>query len=72
MDYREQKNGRGCFNCSENFSQAQKWLQVNQSCSSLRYLAKISLFSAFLKTEKNFLLNRKDFFSETIAKCPEK
>ena len=25
-----------------------------------------------IRIEKNFLLNRKDFFSETNAKCPEK
>ena len=49
-----------------------KWLQVNELWSSFRYLAKTSLFLAFLKTEKNFLLNRKDFFSEINAKCPEK
>ena len=36
--------------------------------ATLRYLAKISLFSAILKTENTFLLNRKDFFSETNAK----
>ena len=36
--------------------------------ATLRYLAKISLFSAFLKTENTFLLNRKDFFSEINAK----
>ena len=40
--------------------------------ATLRYLAKISLFSAFLKTEKNFLLNRKDRHSETTEKCPQK
>ena len=49
-----------------------KWLQVNELCSLLRYLAKPSLISAFLNTEKIFLLNRKDFFSETNAKCPPK
>ena len=36
--------------------------------ATLRYLAKISLFSAILKTENTFLLNRKDFFSEINAK----
>ena len=29
-------------------------------------------FQHFLKTEKNFPLNRKDFFSETTANCPDK
>ena len=49
-----------------------KRLQVNQSWSSLRYLAKTSLFSAFLKTEKNFQLKQNDRHSETTAKCPKK
>ena len=65
------KDGRGCFNCSEN-SPKLKWLQVSKKWLSLRQTAKISLFSAFLKTEKNFLLNRKEFFSVTTANCPDK
>ena len=40
--------------------------------ATLRYLAKTSLFSAFLKTENTFLFNQKDFFSETNARCPKK
>jgi len=32
----------------------------------------ISLFWLFYATEKNFLLNQKDFFSETTVKCLEK
>ena len=68
---RVQKNGRPILLDSEN-SPKLKRLQVSEKWSSLRQTAKISLFSAFLKTEKNFLLNRKDFFSETTAKCPEK
>ena len=51
-----QKNGRP-FLLNSEFSLKLKWLQVNKSWLSLCYLAKISLFSAFLKTEKNFQLN---------------
>ena len=40
--------------------------------ATLRYLAKISLFSPILKTENTFLFNQKDFFSETNARCPKK
>ena len=65
------KKGRPFSLNSEN-SPKLKRLQVSEKWSSLRYLAKISLFSAFLKTEKNFLLNRKDFFSGTTANCPDK
>ena len=65
------KNGRPILLNSEN-SLKLKRLRVNQSWSSFRQTAKVSLFSAFLKTETNFLLNRKDFFAETTAKCPEK
>jgi len=68
---RYKKNGRR-FSLNSKYSLKLKRLQVNQSWSSLRQTAKISLFSAFLKTEKNFLLNRKDFFSATTAKSPEK
>ena len=64
------KNGRP-FSLNSKFSLKLKWLQVNQSWSSLRYLAKISLFSAILKTENIFLFKWKDFFSETNAKCTE-
>ena len=62
------KNGRPFLLNSEN-SLKLKWLQVSKKWLSLRQTAKIPLFSAFLKTEKNFLLNRKDFFSETTIKC---
>ena len=64
-------NGRPILLNLEN-SPKVKQLQVNQLWSSFRYLAKTSLFSAFFETEKIFLLNRKDFFSETNAICPEK
>ena len=49
-----------------------KRLQVNQSWSSLRQTAKISLFLTFYAAENTFLLNQKDFFSETNTTCPEK
>ena len=65
------KNGRPCFANSEN-SPKLKRLQVNKKWLSLRQTAKISLFSAFLKTEKTFLLKQNDRHSETTAKCPEK
>ena len=44
-----------------------KRLQVNIKWSSFRQLAKISLFLPFYAAEKNFLLNQKDFFSETTS-----
>ena len=65
------KKGRPFSLNSEN-SPKLKRLQVSEKWSSLRYLAKISLFSAFLKTENTFLLNRKDRHSETTEKCPQK
>ena len=66
-----QKNGRPFLLNSEN-SPTLKWLQVNQSWSSLRQTVKISLFLPFYATENTFQLNRKDFFSETNAKSLKK
>ena len=57
--------------CRQALIDSGKFSNVHE-LATLRYLAKISLFSAFLKTEKNFLLNRKDFFSGTTANCPDK
>ena len=68
--FQGKKNGRP-FSLNSEFSLKLKRLQVNKSWSLFRQLAKISLFSAFFETEKNFLLNQKDFFSETTAKCTE-
>ena len=65
------KNGRPFSLNSENSLKLNR-LQVNQLWSSFRYLAKTSLFLPFYTAEKNFQLKRKDFFSETTAKCPEK
>ena len=65
------KNGRP-FLLNSEFSPKLKWVQVNQSWLSLRYLSKISLFLTFYSAEKNFQLKQKDFFSETNAKCLEK
>ena len=69
--FRKQKNGRP-FSLNSKYSIKRKRLQVNEKWSSLRQLAKISLFLPFYTAEKIFYSTERTFFSETTAKCPEK
>ena len=64
------KTGRPCFADPKN-SLKLKWLRVNRKWSSLRYLAKISLFSAFLKQRK-FFCSRERTFSPKQTKNTSK
>ena len=64
------QNRRGCFNCSEN-SLKLKRLRVNQSWSSFRYLAKISLFLLFYAAESFFACMKREKLSHNYYDCVE-
>ena len=49
-----------------------KRLRVNRKCSSLCYLAKISLFSAFFETEKFFCSTKRIFSPKQTQDAPKK
>ena len=59
---RVQKNGRGCFNCSENVSQAQNGCKLVKNGYRFVKLAKISLIGGKKKQRTDFEVKQKVVF----------
>ena len=67
--FQGKKNGRPCFADPEN-SLKLKRLRVNRKCSTLRYLAKISLIGGWKKQRTDFEVKQKVVFLIHSRKCP--
>ena len=55
------KNGRGCFNCSENISQAQNGCELIENAHRFVILRKYLCFQRFLKQRKIFCSTERTF-----------
>ena len=70
LDFREQKNGRGCFNCSENISQAQNGCKLMNYAHRFDNSRKYLCFQRFLK-QRNFSAQAKGLFLRNKRKMPQ-
>ena len=68
----ENKKMVGHFRLIQNFLSSSNGYELTENAQCFNNSRKYLCFQRFFETEKNFLLNQKDFFYETNAKCPEK
>ena len=69
---RAKKNGRGCFNCSENISQAQNGCKLVENGYRFAKLRKYLCFCLFMQQRKIFCSNHRTSIFATNANFPEK
>ena len=67
-----QKNGRGCFNCSENISQAQNVCKLAKNGYRFAKLRKYLCFQNFWKQRKIFYSTKRIFSPKQTQDAPKK